>query len=128
MILNFLKLVFCSHSFPSLVSLPNPLNLVSSNLKNGFISLSILRLLHLSKVLFRTSLMVQWIGSCLPMQGTWVISFCSRKIPHASEQVSPRAPTTKPSDDSQWLGIRQEKGNTSPTPEPTRQVLFRNKL
>lgn len=125
MILNFLKLVFCSHSFPSLVSLPNPLkSRVSSNLKNGFISLSILHLLHLSKVLFRTSLIMQWIGICLPIQGTRFISFCSRKILHASEPSKPSSTNYY----SQWLGIRQEKGNTFSTPEPTRQVFFRNKL
>ena len=33
-----------------------------------------------------TSLVVQWLRICLPMQGTWP---WSGKIPHAAEQLSP---------------------------------------
>ena len=38
----------------------------------------------------KTSLVVQWIRICLPMEGTQVQSL-ARKIPHATEQLSPCA-------------------------------------
>ena len=41
------------------------------------------------------SLVVQWLGICLPMQGTWVWALV-RKIPHAAEQLGPWATTTEP--------------------------------
>ena len=42
----------------------------------------------------RASLVVQWLRIHLPMQGT--LEPWSRKIPHAMEQLSPRATTTEP--------------------------------
>ena len=41
------------------------------------------------------SLVVQWLRIRLPMQGT-VFEPWSGKIPHAAEQLSPCATTTKP--------------------------------
>ena len=43
------------------------------------------------------SLVVKWIRICLPMQGTrgYGFSLWSGKIPHAVEQLSPRATTTE---------------------------------
>ena len=41
-----------------------------------------------------TSLVVQWLRICLPMQGTWVKPW-SGKIPHAADQLSPCATTTE---------------------------------
>ena len=41
----------------------------------------------------QTSLVVQWIRICLPMQGTWVRPW-SEKIPHALELLSLCAATT----------------------------------
>ena len=40
-----------------------------------------------------TSLVVQWIGICLPMRGTWVRPL-AQEIPHASEQLSPCVTST----------------------------------
>ena len=43
----------------------------------------------------RTSLVVQWLRICLPMQGHGFEPW-SGKIPHAAEQLSPCATTTEP--------------------------------
>ena len=48
-----------------------------------------------SKTYIQTSLVVQWLGVCLPMQQTGV-NLWSRKIPHTKEQLSPRAELLKP--------------------------------
>ena len=42
-----------------------------------------------------TFLVAQWIGICLPMQGTWVRSLV-QKIPHAMEELSPQTTTIEP--------------------------------
>ena len=41
-----------------------------------------------------TSLMVQWSGICLPVQGTWFDPW-SRMSPHAMGQLNPCAATTQ---------------------------------
>ena len=43
----------------------------------------------------RTSLVVQWLRICLPIQGTWV-KFLVQEDPHVVEQLSPCTPTTTP--------------------------------
>ena len=43
----------------------------------------------------QTSLVVQWLRICLPVQGTWDNPWFGR-IPRASRQVSPLATTTEP--------------------------------
>ena len=48
-----------------------------------------------------TSLVAQWLRIHLPMQGTQVEPW-SRKIPHAAEQLSPRATTTEPACHNYW--------------------------
>ena len=45
-----------------------------------------------------TSLVVQWLRICLPVQGTWVWSLVQgTKIPHASGHLSPQASTREAS-------------------------------
>ena len=51
--------------------------------------------LLLKDTLVGTSLVVQWVGICLPVQGTVVQSLVG-KILHAVEQLSPCATTTEP--------------------------------
>ena len=55
---------------------------------------SVLTLLETEKEM-RTSLVVQWLRVCLPMQGTRFKPW-SGKIPHAAEQLKPCATTTEP--------------------------------
>ena len=44
----------------------------------------------------RTSLVVQWLRICLPIQGTWVmIPDLETKISHAAEQLNPCTTSTK---------------------------------
>ena len=50
---------------------------------------------HFKKPLMGTSLVVQWLGVRLSMQGTQFDPW-SGKIPHAAEQLSPCATTTEP--------------------------------
>ena len=47
------------------------------------------------------SLVAQWLRICLPVQGTRVRALV-RKIPHAMEQLSPRATTTEPTCHNYW--------------------------
>ena len=49
----------------------------------------------ISKNSLRTSLVAQWLRIRLSMQGTQVRSLIPEKIPHAAEQLSPRATTTE---------------------------------
>ena len=51
---------------------------------------------EVKKLLWGTSLVVQWLRIHLPMQGTWVRALGSGKIPHVVEQLSPCATTTEP--------------------------------
>ena len=39
--------------------------------------------------------MAQWLGICLPVQGTWIRSLV-QEIPHATEQLGPCATTAEP--------------------------------
>ena len=43
----------------------------------------------------RTSLVVQWLRTCLTMQGTWFQSL-AQNIPHDVSQLSPCPTTTEP--------------------------------
>ena len=47
------------------------------------------------KYSYWTSPVVQWLRICLPMQGGHGFNLLSRKISHASGQLSPYAPTTE---------------------------------
>ena len=47
------------------------------------------------RVFAGTSLVAQWLKIRLPVQGTWVRALV-RKIPHATEQLSPCATNTEP--------------------------------
>ena len=59
---------------------------------NCFGHLSVLSTLKCNRM---TSLVVQWLGIHLPMQGTWVPSW-SGKIPRAAGQLNPCTTTTEP--------------------------------
>ena len=52
-----------------------------------------LTFLLIKKYKIGTSLVAQWLGIRLPMQGTWVRS---RKIPRAAEQLSRCTTTAEP--------------------------------
>ena len=46
----------------------------------------------IKKQISRTSLMIQWLRICLPMQGTWVQSLVQEypmHVPHAVGQLNP---------------------------------------
>ena len=51
-------------------------------------------MLGIKSTLMETSLVVQWLRICLPIQGTQVQSLVGED-PHATEQLSPRAATTE---------------------------------
>ena len=69
------------------------------------------------KFLFlRTSLVVQWLRICLPMQGTRVC-FLAWEIPHASEQLSLYATTTEPAHPEPELCNKRSNRNETLAPQ-----------
>ena len=59
----------------------------------------------------RTSLVAQWIRIHLPVRETWVWPL-ARKIPHASEQLSPRATTAEHVCSNVWACMLQRLKST----------------
>ena len=76
----------------------------------------------------RTSLVAQWVRTCLPTRGTWVWSLVRGKIPCATGHLSPGAPTAEPAlqqgEPWQWGTSHQTRSRPArSTGDPARQEI-----